>query len=1113
MHRRVHISDRLRSELIVIGAPQSDLLPDAISRIEAFVDAVPDAPIRDIAYTASAEASGHPEKIAIVAADMADLREKLAFAKRKAADGRSRIAASKGVYVGTSLFPAPGRTAFLFPGEGSQYPDMLRELALNFPACRAAFDAIDTAVAETMKGASGRTAPLPSEWVFPRFAPQSARKEATNSSQMIEAVIAADLAFLFLFTQLGIAPDAVMGVGVGEIAALECAGYINIGSKAERVRLLAEGFRLIDGIETSKSAPDAVMLSVFAENRGTLEDLLAPFGEAASISIDQPPNLFVVSAHKEALGQIEDRLRAGHVASRRISGTTKPFHTPLMRAFKDRLAGFFGAFVNGTGAIPAYSCIKCGRIGPSAAEAAQCAASQWYSPLNIGKTIEKMYDDGFRVFVELGARGTLTTSVAATLKNRPHLAIAANRGHRPDVLQLHHTLAELISHGADFNAALLHSGRNSQMLDFSHPAAAVQERRAKRIRLPGSLPSLSGISIPAGLVAPPPAKGLPPAASGNREEEPPRNRPCLDFAEILHFRPGESAELKIDLNCGDFPYLLHRSLSAGQTSAYDKNARGLVHAPLELLLEIMNEAALKLFPGTVLCSSDKIRLSHALKPVFGGIALRICAKALPSDPLRRKERRVSVEIHAEREYLSGQRNPLAAAAVILGENCPEAGEAAPLAVKAPISVNWKSPDLYPARLYSGEAIRSIREIAEIGENGLCAFCFNPPQGSVLRNVPAPAFVSSPVLLATASDALAAFHSREAASGLLHIPRSAERIEYFTQGLKPWEPFRINLFARCAATSGGAVFANAEILSEDGRLIARITGLENRVLPISPSLHRLLLNPLGDFFSDEIPQSSFSALPRDVVCRIIDNPQKGGDDEEDRLAVAAHLALSPFELEKWNEMVSSPISRRHEWLFGRIAAKDAVRKCLLVRYSRKIGAYDIRIESDEAGKPSPQGLWRKTCGAHMDISITHTPGHIVAAAAPNASLGIDIENKNRTISDDFASSAFSQIEHELAAESGDGATTLLRFWCAKEALSKALGTGLRYGAGDLCAMSYDKSTGKTEMNASRLWLNPFPHLRGVAIGVQTLVYGEIVLAVSILDPETALSETGPFLRWN
>lgn len=53
-----------------------------------------------------------------------------------------------------------------------------------------------------------------------------------------------------------------------------------------------------------------------------------------------------------------------------------------------------------------------------------------------------------------------------------------------------------------------------------------------------------------------------------------------------------------------------------------------------------------------------------------------------------------------------------------------------------------------------------------------------------------------------------------------------------------------------------------------------------------------------------------------------------------------------------------------------------------------------------------------------------------------------------MSDDFTRSVFTAEENDLAARSGDAPAALLRFWCAKEAIAKALGTGIRYNPDDL-----------------------------------------------------------------
>lgn len=1111
MNSKTHINDELRSELIVIGAEAEYAIPDAIDRVAAFLKETPNVKLRDIAYTTALEARDSHSKIAIVATSIQDLLDKFDMAKRRLESGNKRNAFTKGVYIGTDMCPAPGRTVFIFPGEGSQYPDMLRDLTLHFPACRAAFDAADTAVASSIHDleVNKKSVILPSRWIYPMS--DASTSAALGTAQTIQGVMAADTALHFLFRQLGIMPDAVMGVGVGEIIALECAEAIVLPEKRNRITMLGRGFKLISDITTSeKLVSNCVNLSVVCADRERLEAIFSRFGDQAIIACDQTPELFTVSVDAHAAKNIEEALAQESISFRRLPTVTKPFHTPKMAPYKQRFTEFYESAVSCEPSIPVYSCKTADRISGSLQEIVNTAAEQWLSPLSISKTIEKLYDDGYRVFVELGARGVLTTCVAATLRHKPHLALAANRGHRPDMLQFHHTLAALVSHGAEIDLSQLHRGRNSVKLDFDHPGIFPTEQRIKKVSLPRTLPSFADAAIPKGLTA----AALQPQSSSKQNdpnETPGRlDFPCLNYAEIVRFTPEERIDLTLNISTTDFPYLLDRALSSGPISAFNKNARGLLQLPVELFLEIMAETARKLYPEKIVYAIENLKIG-SLHTISGdALTVKIQAQKNIRQP---QKGAIAIEVTAQKQPspLSTSSEELSTCTIFLADTYPQSPAPAPISLKNPIRVAWKDYDLYPERLYSGEACRAIKSIPELGENGLRAECILPPKSGIIRATASPCFSVSPIILVTISDILAARHSLEPANGLLHFPETCEKIEFFAPPQTEWTPFDVNLKANPLKQDARYAAATAEVIDKEQRVIARLTNCQNRIIRIQPEFHRELLHPLTDFFAVDVPKSTMPTLPHEVFCCKIGKFDEADEDEEIRMKIAAHLTLSPIELDKWHDIATLSLSRRQEWLHGRIAAKDAVRKCLLARYGRKLGASDIRIESDEAGKPSPQGQWRKHCGAQMDISITHTPGFAIAAAAPNASLGIDIEIRGRTISEEFASSAFSQLEQEIAAESGDGETTLFRFWCAKEALSKALGTGLRYGPRDLCAKAFEQTTGKVEMEATKLWLNPFPHLRGKHIDVHTCLVDDVILALAVLNPLVAKSETGPFLR--
>ena len=87
--------------------------------------------------------------------------------------------------------------------------------------------------------------------------------------------------------------------------------------------------------------------------------------------------------------------------------------------------------------------------------------------------------DGFRIFVELGARGNLSTRVTDVLGNRPHAAVATNRIHRPGLTQLHHALALLAAHGVGLDATILHQHRGSRLLEIRRSATAPRRSRVE----------------------------------------------------------------------------------------------------------------------------------------------------------------------------------------------------------------------------------------------------------------------------------------------------------------------------------------------------------------------------------------------------------------------------------------------------------------------------------------------------------------------------------------------------------------------------------------------------------------------------------------------------------
>ena len=118
-------------------------------------------------------------------------------------------------------------------------------------------------------------------------------------------------------------------------------------------------------------------------------------------------------------------------------------------------------------AVPVYSCATAGPMGEDVESIRRLAVEQWVSPVAFRSTVEAMYEDGVRVFVEVGAKGNLTGFVEDTLRGRPQFAVAANVARRAGVTQLNHLVAALYAQGVPLRADHLYARRRPSRTDLA----------------------------------------------------------------------------------------------------------------------------------------------------------------------------------------------------------------------------------------------------------------------------------------------------------------------------------------------------------------------------------------------------------------------------------------------------------------------------------------------------------------------------------------------------------------------------------------------------------------------------------------------------------------------
>ncbi|WP_051361928.1 type I polyketide synthase [Solimonas soli] len=452
------------------GASLHDALA-LLRRVAAFVDAS-DAPLalRDLAASLWHEGSG-PVQLAFVAADRDALRARIAdaLAQRDAHGVHVRVA------------EAAGKTAFLFSGQGSQYPGMLRELFVYFPALQALLEA-------------GRDyAPL----IWPgtaydddsRAAQQQRLTDTRNTQPALGLVEFAAFEWL---RGLGVAPDMAAGHSYGELAALAAAGAFDAATLLRLSRARAEAIvGAIDGGDAGAMA--AVRLDV-----DTLRPLLEGFPSVVMANQNSPIQTVIsgptadVEAACAFLGQ-------HNVGYKRIA-TDCAFHSPLMAAAERGYAAVLEGQEVGALQWPVYSNITAApHPRDDAAAIRDSLARHIVSPVRFVAEIERMYADGARVFVEIGPRKVLSGLVGRILKDQPHTAIAID-GEERGFAGLFDAVAQLAVHHAAFDAAPLFAGR-AATLDLAQPrqlaATTWMVNGGRAWPLHGKLPAHAGAVVTA----------------------------------------------------------------------------------------------------------------------------------------------------------------------------------------------------------------------------------------------------------------------------------------------------------------------------------------------------------------------------------------------------------------------------------------------------------------------------------------------------------------------------------------------------------------------------------------------------------------------------------------
>ena len=290
-----------------------------------------------------------------------------------------------------------GRVAFVFSGQGDQYPGMGKELFEKYPTAGGIFDLCDQIRPGTASQCFSGTA--------------EELKETANTQPCLFAM---ELAAAEVLREKGIVPDAVAGFSLGEVAAAAFAGLFDHST----------GFSLVcrrgQLMQAAAEKQDTAMAAVVKLPAETVEALCAKHRELYPVNYNCPGQITVSGLSSEmAAFSAEVKAAGGRALPLKVKGA---FHSPFMADAAKAFAEDLAKTEMNPPAIPLYSDVTAEEYS---GDPAYLLAKQIASPVRWEALVRNLIAAGVDTFIEIGPGKTLAnmiTKIDPAVKAMPYTA-------------------------------------------------------------------------------------------------------------------------------------------------------------------------------------------------------------------------------------------------------------------------------------------------------------------------------------------------------------------------------------------------------------------------------------------------------------------------------------------------------------------------------------------------------------------------------------------------------------------------------------------------------------------------------------------------------------------
>jgi phthiocerol/phenolphthiocerol synthesis type-I polyketide synthase C len=384
--------------------------------------------LADICYTAGARRNHHDYRLTITACTHEEFSACLEMYLR----GEE----APGIHSGRKDPHARPQLVFVFPGQGSQWIGMGRQLLEHEPIFAEALASCEEAMHPYVN------------WSLRSVLTSEEEASLLERIDVVQpALFAIQVALAALWRSRGIVPDAVVGHSMGEVAAAYVAGALSLADAARVICLRSKLLRRVSG----KGAMALAELSL-----EQAEHVVARYADRLSVAVSNSPRSTVLSGEPLALEEVLRELEQRNIFCRRVKVDVAS-HNPQMDSLRDALMSELNGLRPHLATIPMHSTVT-GML----CTGQELDATYWVrnlrDPVRFATVLQQLATEGYTLYLELSPHPILLPAIQECLQysHREGQALPSMRRAEEEQAVLVESLGALYAHGYPVDWHKLH---------------------------------------------------------------------------------------------------------------------------------------------------------------------------------------------------------------------------------------------------------------------------------------------------------------------------------------------------------------------------------------------------------------------------------------------------------------------------------------------------------------------------------------------------------------------------------------------------------------------------------------------------------------------------------